>query len=233
MAGAFQDEQISTCDLGELPAPVDMLTDIQITVDREGGHVERATHLLHCLPVGDVQVEALLRRGQHLPGGFERPGHRVLVLLGGVRLDQLLAEEELDPVAMPGDVDVAVVQLPATGVFEDLVPIGGGPHPVRLGTSQIGNAGLDGDEGLDPVWMPMSQAHRPPIGMTVGHEHRPPRTGDVEHGEEVVHVLLDRVGGGVGGSARAAVPSPINGDRPIVPGQIGHEPFPDPGMGDR
>ena len=92
------------------------------------GDADAATLLLEGSPVRELQLLGLLAGGQDLAGRLERPRDGVLELLRRVRLDELLAEEELDPAAVLVRDDVPVEQLPAVG-SEELVPRRRRPPP--------------------------------------------------------------------------------------------------------
>jgi hypothetical protein len=157
MTRAFENEHLTAGDPGELPPPIHVLTYITITVNGQGRYLQRSADLLDCFPPGQTDVEPFLAGGEDGTCRLQRPADGVLELLGGMGLDQLLAEEPLDPVAVPGQIDVAVVQFPTLGVFQDLVPVGSGVDPVWLGSTQVGNPRFDCDEGVDLIGIGMGK----------------------------------------------------------------------------
>ena len=117
---------------------------------------------------GSVELLAPPRWRRGSPGRLQRPRHGVLVLLGRVRLDELGAEEELDPAAVVGRDHVAVEQLPPGRVVEDLVPRRRCGHPVRLRRAEVRHAGCDGDQRGDALGVGGGELDRPPVGVAVG-----------------------------------------------------------------
>ena len=60
MARPLQDEEVATGDPGELPAPFDVLADVELAVDGEGGEVQRSAHVLYGLAIGETDLESFL-----------------------------------------------------------------------------------------------------------------------------------------------------------------------------
>src|SRR5690606_22977287 len=73
----------------------------------------------------------------------------------------------------------------------------------------------------------------PPVGVAVGHEHDVGDVGGVEHRHDVALVLGPGVCGDGRRPAGPAVAAAVEGDHPIVPGEVWNECLPDPGVGDR
>jgi hypothetical protein len=126
--------------------------------------------------------------------GVQRPAHRILVLLGGMRFRQQLVEEELDPAA------VAAVLPPEPAVAHG--PTGGRVHlfgPPPLGLVGVGVAGChrdtrgDRDDAGDAFRVGPGQVDRPGHGVAVREEHAAADFGGVEHGPQVREDLGRRV----------------------------------------
>ena len=128
--GAVKHHQFTAAQLGQPPSPAHRLAAVI-------GAVQDAHRAAH--PAAQRLGLACGRRGSSFPFGdhrlgvgLQRPAHRVLVLLGGMRLGQLLAEEELNP-------------LPVAAVLPPEVPVAHAPFHDRACVK--GDAGMSSSAG--------------------------------------------------------------------------------------
>ena len=166
---------------------------------------------------------------EDLAGRLHRPADGVLQLLGRVRLDELLAEEELDPTAVVVGDDVAVEQLPSGRVVEVARPTWR-PSPTQCGCG-VPRYGTPGSIAINATarsrWA-VDEVDRPPSGVAVGDDHRLLGGGCVEDGEDVGDVGTAAVVAHRHRPARPSAAPAVERDDPVVPGEVGELRLPDP-----
>jgi hypothetical protein len=230
MARTLHHHEIAHGQLGQSLAPRHRLAPVLGAVDDEGGTPNAPAQRLGRLPV--LRCVPAFTLGDHRLGiGLEGPRDRVLVLLGGVRLRQQLAEEEPRPRGVVLPPEVAVAQSPAGGVVDLVRPGLGRLRPVPVARSKP-HGRCDGDDTRHPVGVLDGQSQGPRHGMAVGHDDRPGQADGVEDCELVREHLVRPVGRAAGGPARRAVPPWVDGDDGEVAGQEGDEALPRPGVAD-
>ncbi len=166
---------------------------------------------------------------QYVSGGLQSPFHHVLDLLGGVGLVAYLLHEELHE---PGIILFPIIAVPLLPAFMSLVigeevfrgaPLAHGPeghgrpdhhrpfHPLRvLGRQQPGEQAAEGYSRQDGF-----------LG-----------TGGVQDGDGVLHDTQRAVELRALGPVGLAVAARVDGDHPVVPGQVGHLGLPMAGVDD-
>ena len=232
VAGAVKHDQVTAGQLGQPPSPGHRLAAVI-------GAVQDA----HRAPYPAAQRLGLAAGGRGAPFplgdhrlgvGLQRPAHRVLVLLGGMRLGQLLAEEELHPLAVAAVLppEVPVAHAPAGRRVHRVCP-----PPLRLRRIGIGwrdpDPRGDRDDTDGAPGVVRGQAQRPGHGVTVGDQDGPVHVSRVQHRQQVGDHLGRRVALRRARTVGSAGAPAIGGDDGEPARQGRNDPLPRPGMRDR
>jgi hypothetical protein len=228
VAAAAEGDQGGAEQLGQRGAAGVGPDRVVVAVD----HQHRAAHLgadrLQLLPGG--RRAALHGADQRLRGGLQAPADHVLALLGGMRLGEHLAGEELEEVAVLAQPVVTVELGPALGGVELILErVDGARVP---GGVQRRHGRIEQDRAEHPAGVGGGQLHRPTATAGQAGNHRPVGADRVQHGDRVGHELTVGVGLGLGRPVGAAVATAVEGDHPEVARQIGHLRLPVPGVDD-
>ncbi len=169
--------------------------------------------------------------GQGRGCDLQTPPDAVLDLLGGVRLAEHRAEEELQELGVATLAPAVLVELPPAGVLRQPLVVGV-PVPAGPGKGEPAGRG-DGDQPEHPLRVVRGQVHRPAGPPGQGDQHRLPGVGGVQHRQGVGGELLVGVGRRPDRPVGIPAAPPVEGDHPVVPGQIAQLRLPEPRGHDR
>jgi hypothetical protein len=182
-------------------------------VDHEHG----TAHALAALAEALDRRHAPRRVDQRLRIGVESPADAVLDLLGRVRLGEHPPEEELEEARVVAQPVVAVVLGPAlVGVVLVLERVAGAlrmRRGDRYGRPDVG-------DGVDPLGMVGGQQRRPQRAGRERDEERAVGPGGVHDRERVVREPARAVGVGAARAVGAPVAPTVEGEHPVVAGEV-------------
>ena len=161
--------------------------------------------------------------------GLQRPADRILDRLAGVRLGEGLLHEEAGELRVVGPPEVLVELGPPLGGVQ---PLGERMPPSRQGRGQRDQR-VDADQTEDPVGVQGGQQGRGRTPTRRAGHHRPLGSGGVQHGQGVGDEFLGAVGVGAGRPVQAAVAAAVEGEDPVVAGEVGDLQLPEAGVDDR
>jgi hypothetical protein len=161
--------------------------------------------------------------------GFQRPADRVLDRLAGMRLGEGLLHEEAGELRVVGPPEVLVELGPPLGGVQ---PLGERMPPSSQRRGQRDQR-VDAGQTEDPVGVQGGQQGRGRTPTRRPGHHRLLGPGGVQHRQGVVDEFLGAVGVGVGWAVGAAVAAAVEGEDPVVAGQVRHLQLPEAGVDDR
>ena len=227
--GALQGQQLAAGELGDPLAALERLAAVLLPVHDQDRAAHLAQQRLGLLP-GRRRNRSGVVQQHRLRADLHRPADAVFMLLGGMRLVEQLAEEELGvapPVAQPV---VPVALSPALLGVEHLVEA-----VLRAGRQRRGEERRPGGHGHHaehPVGVLARGQQCTPAAGAQPDQDRTVDAGRVHDRDRVGHPLGVGVGLGRLRPVGPAVAARVDGDHLEEAGQVRHLRFPAPGVHD-
>ena len=226
VAGALEGHELRPGAARELGAPVRRHQRVLVPLEGDGRAGQPTEEVVHALGRHPGRADGV---GQRPGVALEGPSHAVLDLLGGVRLGEAPAEEELRVAPeVPGPV-ARVLLGPALVRVQRLVEGESRALGERRGDRELGR---HEERAGHPLGVLDGQDQGARGAAAVHHEHAPIRAGGVEHRQGVGRPHVDGVGRRRVRAVRAARATRVVGDDAEVPGQVRHLRLPEPGVDD-